>query len=325
MHSLARTILLTALLLSACGTGTTPPPATPDLRAAPQATAAPTPLPPPAMATVAATRQAGCTDSALFIADITVADGTNIPAGQAFTKTWRIRNTGTCGWGPAYTLVFRDGEALGGPASVAMPETAPGATADVSIPLTAPLAAGIYTAFYELHNPEGAAMPIGAINYMWVKITVGDVSVIQPTTATGRTPAGPCRPDENPAYVNQLTSLLNAARADNGLPALTLNALLTAAAQGHAADMACHSLLSHSGSDGSSIYGRIVAAGYTPSYSLEVIYAAGTPQDALNYWMNEPEHRDAMLSPNVSEMGVGYAYVAGSIYGGYYTVDLASP
>jgi uncharacterized protein YkwD len=41
--------------------------------------------------------------------------------------------------------------------------------------------------------------------------------------------------------------------------------------------------------------------------------------------MGDQIHRNEILNPNVTEMGVGYAYVPGTSAGGYYTVDFASP
>jgi uncharacterized protein YkwD len=35
-------------------------------------------------------------------------------------------------------------------------------------------------------------------------------------------------------------------------------------------------------------------------------------------------HHDAILDPRNTEMGVGYAYVSNSTYGGYFTVDFGS-
>jgi len=105
---------------------------------------------------------------------------------------------------------------------------------------------------------------------------------------------------------------------------LSINSQLTAAAQGHSVDMACHSLLSHTGSNGSTIDQRIVAAGSNPVNYLEIIYADGSPQSALNWWMNDPVHHDAILNIGVTKMGAGYAYVADSADGGYYTVDFGS-
>src|ERR1043165_7998784 len=37
-------------------------------------------------------------DSAAFVSDVTYPDASNVPLGGAFTKIWRLQNTGTCTW-----------------------------------------------------------------------------------------------------------------------------------------------------------------------------------------------------------------------------------
>src|SRR5690606_15189824 len=79
---------------------------------------------------------AGCTDLATFVQDVTIPDGTVVRPGQAFTKTWRLRNDGTCTWTTAYAIVFTGGNAMGGPAAQALPvSVAPGGSVDISINL----------------------------------------------------------------------------------------------------------------------------------------------------------------------------------------------
>ena len=51
----------------------------------------------PASASAASATQT-CTDRAQFVADVTVPDGTRYDPGATFTKTWRLRNIGTCTW-----------------------------------------------------------------------------------------------------------------------------------------------------------------------------------------------------------------------------------
>ncbi len=41
-----------------------------------------------------------------FVKDVTVPDDTRLPPGEAFEKTWRLKNIGTCEWTPAYAIVF---------------------------------------------------------------------------------------------------------------------------------------------------------------------------------------------------------------------------
>jgi uncharacterized protein YkwD len=124
--------------------------------------------------------------------------------------------------------------------------------------------------------------------------------------------------------VQSLIDIINQARADVGRSTLTVNAQLTAAAQAHSLDMGCNDFLEHSGSDGTWIGDRLLQAGYSSDYYLEVI-AIGLPQDALNQWKNDPLHWDAVLNSRVTEIGVGYVFVRTSSYGGYWTVNMGKP
>ena len=115
--------------------------------------------------------------------------------------------------------------------------------------------------------------------------------------------------------------MINAERANAGLPALTVNSQLAALAQSHAADMACNDMISHTGSDGSSAYSRRLASGYSGSFSEEIIYGGGGPEAAMSWWMNDQIHRDAILKAKTTEMGVGYAYFSNGSYGDFIVVE----
>ena len=72
-------------------------------------------------------------DWAGFVMDVTVPDGTTLAVNTPFTKTWRLKNIGTCTWTTAYSLVYVNGDMMSAPPSVPMPTTvAPGATVDIS-------------------------------------------------------------------------------------------------------------------------------------------------------------------------------------------------
>ena len=334
--------LLLALLLAACSPDSPPPITQPS--PSETAAASATPSPEPTLTDTPIPTQANCKDSALFVADVTIADNSQVQSGQAFTKTWQLRNTGTCTWNAAYALVYNGGDRLGSPKTVPLTETAPGKTLDLSVPLRAPTSDGFYTGLYELHNPQGKAISIGLTTILWVKIAVGSPVLAQdatlpPTTAatpgpgtpfptagpTAPRPHGKCQPDRYDVYISQMLSLINGARASAGLTTLNVNAQLAAAAQAHTDDMACHSLLSHSGSNGSSIYDRITAAGYAPSDWAEIIFGSGSAQQAFDWWMKDPPHRQSILDPKLEDFGAGYSYVADSEYGGYFTVDFGRP
>lgn len=287
-------------------------------------------------AATASTAPADCKVQAVLLEDVTIPDDTLVDAGSTFTKTWRFKNTGTCHW-TGYTVNFLTGDRMGAPDSAPIPETIAGDTVDVSLDLTAPNTNGSYSAYFTLKNADGESVLIGTEKTFWVKITVGDGTAAAPTATpggiTGNNTGGSsttttktqCNVDENTSYVAQIHDLINQERKKNSLPELTISPQLTAAAQLHSDDMACNNLLSHSGSDGSYVNTRIAATGYSASYSEEIIYAGGDAQTAFNWWMNDKLHRDAILSTKSTEMGIGYAYLSSSPYGGYFTVDFASP
>ncbi len=102
----------------------------------------------------------GCTDQAEFIEDVTVPDDAIFAPGETFSKTWRIRNAGTCTWGPSYFLVFVAGDPMSG-RTVALPVVPPNTEIDLSVELTAPQAEGSYRGDWKIQNPDGDLFGIG--------------------------------------------------------------------------------------------------------------------------------------------------------------------
>ncbi len=101
-------------------------------------------------------------DKAAFISDVTIPDGSTLTAGTAFTKTWRIRNDGSCTWTTSYALVFVSGDLLGATPTVNLTSSvAPGQTVDVSVNMTAPTAPGHYRSYWMLRNPSGVKFGFG--------------------------------------------------------------------------------------------------------------------------------------------------------------------
>jgi hypothetical protein len=92
----------------------------------------------------------GCTLGAAFQADVTIPDNTGVEAGRSFIKTWRIRNTGTCDWGAGYRLTFVDGNQMGGPDAVDVPETTAGENAEISVELVAPIEEGQHRGYWQV-------------------------------------------------------------------------------------------------------------------------------------------------------------------------------
>jgi hypothetical protein len=77
----------------------------------------PSPTPKPTFTPLPTATEIPC-DRAVFVKDVTVPDGSDYSPGDVFTKTWRLKNTGTCAWTSGYDLVFVNGDQMGAPAAV---------------------------------------------------------------------------------------------------------------------------------------------------------------------------------------------------------------
>ena len=340
-------VLLTGLILSACGgaeqvseTPTSAPTNTPlpTNTSAPTDTPAPveTLTPEPTVTEVPPNNPPDCTNSAAFVSDVTIPDNTQLTPAEAFTKTWRVRNTGTCIWWSGYTLSHYSEQAMSAPGFVTLPLTNPGDTADISIDLIAPNQAGTYRGNFVIKNPSDLIMQVDNDSRLWLIIDVVGTPVT--ATATGPTPTGSvtgtvganvsCNPATDATRVQQVATVINAYRKQNSLASYTLNAQLSQAAQAHANDMACTQLLVHEGSDGSTPKTRVEAAEYTATGVTENIYGSNPPLNAdqvVNWWKvdtTDPNHNLNMISTKYTEFGVGYAFYQNY---GYYVVVFAVP
>lgn len=91
-----------------------------------------------------------------YVADVTIPDDTQIAPGSQFTKSWRMKNTGTRVWGAGFTLDYLAGEAMTSVRRHPLPAIAPGETGDVSIALTAPMAPGTYRGDWRMKDDQGS-------------------------------------------------------------------------------------------------------------------------------------------------------------------------
>jgi hypothetical protein len=113
-------------------------------------------------------------NDSIFVRDVNVPDGTHFAAGAAFTKTWRLRNSGACTWDASYRLNFVAGERMDGPESMSDGTSAigqtvlPGEEVDISVALTAPQADGTYHGQWQLVAPDGTAF--GARPYVEIVV-----------------------------------------------------------------------------------------------------------------------------------------------------------
>jgi len=144
-----------------------------------------TPDPTPTVASTpistAAAVDAPCTDSAKFVTDVTTPDNTVIASNTPFTKTWRLKNTGSCTWDSSYLVAYISGTTMSqqpGYWIVQQGQTvAPGETVDISVGMTSPVENGTYQSYWGLKKENGPLMPIqgGANgNSFYVKIKVNN-------------------------------------------------------------------------------------------------------------------------------------------------------
>jgi uncharacterized protein YkwD len=120
------------------------------------------------------------------------------------------------------------------------------------------------------------------------------------------------------AFEDEVLRLTNIKRASEqscggtpypSVPPLTMNAKLREAARCHSLDMAVRDFFSHISPDGDSPLDRANTAGYAWSDLGENV-AAGPPDPSVVVpgWMNSPPHCTGIMSSDLPEIGVGYAF-----------------
>jgi hypothetical protein len=202
-------LLAMALVLSACGAKNQEPTATPvdpnmiaqqaiqtfamgltmTAFAQPTATATLTPAPtntnpPPTFVLLgtsapSAAPTASCNNS-LWVSDITVPDGTPMAPGQAFTKTWMVKNVGTCTWTPTFKVAFGGiGIQMGGQPTPIGKTVKPDEQIEISVNLVAPNTSGDVQSYWKLQDDSGV--------YFGTYLTVV-IKVAGPTPTKTETP-----------------------------------------------------------------------------------------------------------------------------------------
>jgi uncharacterized protein YkwD len=250
----------------------------------------------------------GCLDAAL-VADVTIPDGAVVNPGDAFTKVWRIRNTGTCEWSPSlgqFQWAFVGGEQMNGPNQVPIAGAIPpGGETDIEVGLTAPEAAGLYEGRWQVHDPNGN--PVGVA--FWVLIEVPGAS---------STPAlGDSAPSEGVDLGQEVWRNINGERTRLKLYQLAYNEKLALAAQAHAEDCSGRGSCSHTGSDGSDEADRVRRVGFEGTVDESWAWSA-SPVAAVNWWLDEVPpndwHRRMLLSEYLTQVGVGVAPAESGYY-----------
>lgn len=118
-----------------------------------------------------------CINSVKFVQDITIPDGTVVLRGKPFTKTWRLRNVGTCEWTDQYSLVFSDGDRMSARERITLQQgivIKPDDTIEISVYMNAPEKPGTYAGYWMIESETGELFGTGDNNdkAIWVKVEV---------------------------------------------------------------------------------------------------------------------------------------------------------
>lgn len=135
--------------------------------------------------------------------------------------------------------------------------------------------------------------------------------------STGDTVASPAYMDD---YASAVLEIVNAERAKEGLPALTMNAQAQAAAKVRAQEIT--GLFEHTRPNGESCFTALAEAGVS-YYTAGENIAAGqwSAESVMESWMNSPGHRANILTPEFTEIGIACYYDPNTLYG-YHWVQL---
>jgi Ig-like domain-containing protein len=90
-----------------------------------------------------------------FVSDVSIPDNTPVTAGQAFTKTWKLKNAGTCAWDAGFKFAFTGGDAMGGTTYTLPSAVAAGAVTDISVAMTAPSKTGTLRGNWRMSTANG--------------------------------------------------------------------------------------------------------------------------------------------------------------------------
>ena len=128
-------------------------------------------------------------NNSLYVADVTIPDGTTFAHTEAFVKTWRVKNIGQSTWTTFYRLVYVEGNLLGAEDSysVYLPKNvAPGETVDISIKFKTPDELGSYYSYWRLYTNDN--VPFGDFFSIFINsgLTAGTaVPTVTPTGVSG--------------------------------------------------------------------------------------------------------------------------------------------
>lgn len=113
-----------------------------------------------------------------YVSDVSIPDNTQMTPGQSFTKTWKVRNTGSCAWEAGFKFAFVGGEQMSG-ATFTLPTAVPANTdLDISVAMVAPTTAGTVRGNWRMQTASGQFFG----DEVFVQIVVGGAALTPTST-----------------------------------------------------------------------------------------------------------------------------------------------
>jgi hypothetical protein len=118
-----------------------------------------------------------------FVSDVTIPDNTPVTPGQTFTKTWKVKNAGTCAWDAGFKFAFVSGDQMGGTAYTLPSSVAAGAVTDISVPMTAPNKTGTIRGDWQMQTASGQFFG----DQVYVQVVIGGAGAGPTSTGAAAT------------------------------------------------------------------------------------------------------------------------------------------
>lgn len=117
----------------------------------------------------------------LYLEDITIPDGTQMKAGEVFTKTWLVQNIGGCAWRAGFTFQHTGGDVMRGKTVTLQEAIQTGSKREISVQLVVPSGQnGLIQSSWRMADDNGNFFG----DTLSVNIVVGDVVATPAITNT---------------------------------------------------------------------------------------------------------------------------------------------
>ena len=130
-----------------------------------------------------------------FVSDVTIPDNTAVTVGQTFTKTWKVRNAGSCA---GFKFSFVSGDAMGSTTQTLAAPVAAGAEFNISVPMTAPNKSGAVQGYWRMSTAAGQFFG----DQVYVLVNIGGTGA----SATSTTSLGPTSTTAPPTNTPTITN-----------------------------------------------------------------------------------------------------------------------